>query len=458
MFDSLTDKLSSALRNLRGVGQLSEANMDMALQDVRTALLSADVHFRVAREFIERVKGKVVGQEVLKGVTPGQQIVKIINDELVALLGEGSNTLSAARPLKILMVGLHGSGKTTSTAKLGRLLKKKGYHKPFAVACDIYRPAAIDQLEILCKQEEMGFYCDRVSRDVVAIGAAGLDTARAAAADLILFDTAGRLQIDSDLIEEVKRLRARIQPDEILLVADGALGQEAVNVAKAFHEALQLTGLILTKLDGDARGGAALSIKSITGVPIKFVGTGEKTSEFDIFYPDRLASRILGMGDVVSLVEKAAEVIDQKEAARMAEKMKKADFNLEDFLAQMQQIKKLGSLGGIMGMMPGMSGMKIDEDAAESGMKRTEAIILSMTLQERRKPDVLNGSRRMRIANGAGVKVVEVNQLLKQFQQMQQMMKMMRGGGSKKMMRQIEQMQRKGGAMPKGMGGGMPRF
>jgi signal recognition particle subunit SRP54 len=444
MFDSLTEKLSSALRNLRGVGQLSEANMEAALQEVRTALLSADVHFRVTREFIERVKAKAVGQEVLKGVNPGQQIVKIINDELVSLLGEGTNTLSGARPLKVLMVGLHGSGKTTSTAKLGRLLKKKGFAKPFAVACDIYRPAAIDQLEILAKQEDLGFYADRVSRDVPAIGAAGLAAAQAAGADLILFDTAGRLQIDADLIEEVKKLSARIQPDEIILVADGALGQEAVNVAKTFHEALNLTGLILTKLDGDARGGAALSIKSITGVPIKFVGTGEKTADFDIFYPDRLASRILGMGDVVSLVEKAAEVIDQKEAERMAEKMKKADFTLEDFLAQMQQIKKLGSLGGIMGMMPGMSGMKIDEGAAESGMKRTEAIIFSMTFQERRKPAVLNGSRRLRIANGAGVKVVEVNQLLKQFQQMQEMMKMMRGGGSKKMMRQMEQMQRQG--------------
>jgi signal recognition particle subunit SRP54 len=444
MFDSLTEKLSSALRNLRGVGQLSEANMESALQEVRTALLSADVHFRVTREFIERVKTKAVGQEVLKGVNPGQQIVKIINDELVALLGEGTNTLSGARPLKVLMVGLHGSGKTTSTAKLGRLLKKKGFAKPFAVACDIYRPAAIDQLEILSKQEELGFYADRVSRDVPAIGAAGLAAAQAAGADLILFDTAGRLQIDADLIEEVKKLSARIQPDEIILVADGALGQEAVNVAKAFHEALKLTGLILTKLDGDARGGAALSIKSITGVPIKFVGTGEKTSEFDVFYPDRLASRILGMGDVVSLVEKAAEVIDQKEAEKMAEKMRKADFTLEDFLAQMQQIKKLGSIGGIMGMMPGMSGMKIDEDAAESGMKRTEAIILSMTYQERRKPAVLNGSRRLRIANGAGVKVVEVNQLLKQFQQMQEMMKMFKGGGGKKMMRQMEQMKRQG--------------
>ncbi len=443
MFESLTDKLSSALRNLRGVGKLTEDNMADALKEVRTALLSADVHFKVAREFIERVQATCVGQEVIKSVTPGQQIVKIINDELVRLLGEGTTDLSTARPLKVLMVGLHGSGKTTSTAKLGKLLKKRGY-RPFVVGCDVYRPAAIDQLEILAKQEELGFYSDRVSKDVPAIGAAGLSAAQAAGSDAILFDTAGRLQIDADLIEEVKKLRERIKPDEIFLVADGALGQEAVNVAKAFHDALGLTGLILTKLDGDARGGAALSIKSITGVPIKFIGTGEKVADFDTFYPDRLASRILGMGDVVSLVERAQESIDQKEAEKMAEKLRKADFNLEDFLAQMQQIKKLGSMQSIMGMMPGMSGMQIPDDA-EQQMGRTEAIIKSMTIQERRKPDILNGNRRLRIANGAGVKVLEVNQLLKQFQQMQKMMKMLKGGGAKKMMRQMEAMKGKGG-------------
>ena len=443
MFESLTDKLSSALRNLRGVGKLTEDNMADALKEVRTALLSADVHFKVAREFIERVQATCVGQEVIKSVTPGQQIVKIIHDELVRLLGEGTTDLSTARPLKVLMVGLHGSGKTTSTAKLGKLLKKRGY-RPFVVGCDVYRPAAIDQLEILAKQEELGFYSDRVSKDVPAIGVAGLSAAQAATADAILFDTAGRLQIDADLIEEVKKLRERIKPDEIFLVADGALGQEAVNVAKAFHDALGLTGLILTKLDGDVRGGAALSIKSITGVPIKFIGTGEKVADFDTFYPDRLASRILGMGDVVSLVEKAQETIDQKEAEKMAEKLRKADFNLEDFLAQMQQIKKLGSMQSIMGMMPGMSGMQLP-DNAEQQMGRTEAIIKSMTLQERRKPEILNGNRRLRIANGAGVKVLEVNQLLKQFQQMQKMMKMLKGGGAKKMMRQMEAMKGRGG-------------
>ena len=443
MFENLTEKLSQALRNLRGVGQLTEENMADTLKEVRAALLAADVHFKVAREFVDRVQLQCVGQQVLKSVTPGQQIVKIISDELVKLLGEGTTELSAKRPLKVLMVGLHGSGKTTSTAKLGKLLKKRG-SRPFLVACDVYRPAAIDQLEILAQQEDLGIYTDHVSKDVPAIALKGLETATAANADVILFDTAGRLQIDADLIEEVKRLHARVQPDEVLLVADGALGQEAVNVAKAFHDALNLTGLILTKLDGDARGGAALSIKAVTGVPIKFIGTGEKTADFEIFYPERLASRILGMGDVVSLVEKAQEHIDQGEAERMAEKMRKADFNLEDFLAQMQQVKKMGSMQSIMGMMPGMSGMQIP-DGAESQMKRTEAIIQSMTIQERRKPALLNGNRRMRIAKGAGVKVLEVNQLMKQFEQMQKMMKKMKGGNQKKLMRQMEAMKGRGG-------------
>jgi signal recognition particle subunit SRP54 len=443
MFESLTEKLGLALRNLRGIGKLTEENMADALKEVRTALLAADVHFKVAREFVERVQTQCVGQEVLKGVAPGQQVVKIIHDELVRLLGEGATSLSTARPLKILLVGLHGSGKTTSAAKLGKLLKKRGY-RPLVAACDVQRPAAIDQLEILAQQEELAFYADRTSKDVPAIAAAALAAAQAAACDCIIFDTAGRLQIDAGLIEEVKRVHARVSPDEVLLVADGALGQEAVNVAKAFHDALALTGLIFTKMDGDARGGAALSIKSIANVPIKFIGTGEKTADFDTFYPERLASRILGMGDVVSLVEKVQESIDQKDAERMAEKMRKADFNLEDFLAQMQQVKKMGSMQSIVGMMPGMSGMELPA-GADKQMARTEAIIKSMTKQERRKPDILNGNRRKRIAAGAGVKIIEVNQLLKQFQQMQQMMKMMKGGGAKKMMRQMEAMKGKGG-------------
>ena len=449
MFESLSDKLGQALRNLRGVGTLSPENMAEALQEVRTALLSADVHFKVAREFIERIQTQCAGQEVLKEVAPGQQVVKIINDELVKLLGEGSTELSAARPLKIMLVGLHGSGKTTSTAKLGKLLKKRGY-RPSVVACDVYRPAAIDQLEILAKQEELGFFADRTSTDVPRLGKKALSDALASGSDAILFDTAGRLQIDADLIEEVKKLRSEINPDEILLVVDGALGQEAVNVAKAFHDSLQLTGLILTKLDGDARGGAALSIKSIAGVGIKFVGTGEKIADFDIFYPDRLASRILGMGDVVSLVERAQESIDEKEAAKMAEKLRKADFDLEDFLSQMQQMKKLGSMQSLIGMMPGMNGVKLG-DGAEKQMAQAEAIIKSMTFQERRNPSVINGNRRQRIASGSGTKIVDVNQLLKQFQQMQKMMKMMKGGGAMKMMRQMNAMKGKGGFPGMGM-------
>lgn len=443
MFASLTEKLTGALRNLRGVGQLSEANMADALKEVRAALLSADVHFKVAREFIDRVQLQCTGQNVLQSVTPGQQIIKIINDELVHLLGEGTTELAPRRPLKVLMVGLHGSGKTTTTVKLGKFLKKKG-SRPFVVACDIYRPAAIDQLEILAQQETLGFYGDRTSRDVTAIATQGLTRALAQTADVILFDTAGRLQIDENLIAEVKKLSSQIQPDEILLVADGALGQEAVNVAQAFHAALTLTGLVLTKLDGDARGGAALSIKSVTGVPIKFIGVGEKMADLEVFYPERLASRILGMGDVVTLVEKAQENIDQAEAERMAEKMRKADFNLEDFLSQMQQVKKMGSMQSIMGLMPGMSGVQLPDDS-DKQMKRTEAIIQSMTIQERRKPGVLNGNRRIRIAKGAGVKVLEVNQLLKQFEQMQKMMKMMKGGNQQKMMRQLEAMKSRGG-------------
>jgi signal recognition particle subunit SRP54 len=443
MFESLTDKLSQALRNLRGVGRLSEENMAEALAEVRTALLAADVNLAVARGFVERVQAQCAGQDVLRGVTPGQQVVKIIHDELVRLLGEGTAELSAARPLKVLLVGLHGSGKTTSAAKLGRLLKKRGY-RPLLVGCDVHRPAAIDQLEILAGKEEIAFFSDRASKDVPAIGAAALAAAGGAnGPDAIVFDTAGRLQIDQDLIAEVKALRARVEPDEVLLVVDGALGQEAVNVARAFNEAVGLTGLILTKLDGDARGGAALSIKSVTGVPIKFVGTGEKTEDFETFHPDRLASRILGMGDVVSLVEKAQESIDEKEAEKMAESLRKSDFNLEDFLAQLQQVRKMGSMDKLLGMMPGMSGVKLG-DIPERQMRVTEAVIRSMTRQERRKPDIINGSRRQRIAGGAGVKIADVNQILKQFQQMQKVMRMMKGMNPLKLQRQMEAMQKQG--------------
>jgi len=457
MFEILTDKLSHAMRQLRGTAKLSEENMSEALKEVRAALLSADVHFKVAREFIETVKEKCVGQEVLKSVTPGQQIIKIINDELVRLLGEGETELSTNRPLKIMMVGLQGGGKTTTSAKIAKFLKKDGYN-PLLVACDIYRPAAIDQLESVGEQIGVPVFSDRSSPDVPLIGENALKQSQIEGRDLIIFDTAGRLQIDAPLIEEIKELKRRIQPDEVILVADGAIGQEAVNVAKSFHEAVELTGIAMTKLDGDARGGAALSMKQITNVPIKFAGTGEKLEDFDLFHPDRMASRILGMGDVVSLVEKAQESIDEKEAEKMAGRMMAADFNFEDMLNQFSQVKKLGSMQSIMGMMPGMSGMKMD-DKAENQMKQSEAIILSMTLQERRSPNVLNASRRNRIAKGSGVKISQVNQLIKQHMQMKKMMKKLNGGGKmKKMMKQMKAQgmdpsQMAGGDLGSGLGG-----
>ncbi len=457
MFESLTDKLSHAMHQLRGTTKLSEENMSEALKDVRAALLSADVHFKVAREFIETVKEKCVGQDVLESVTPAQQIIKIINDELVKLLGEGETRLSTNRPLKILMVGLQGGGKTTTSAKIAKFLKKDGYN-PLLVACDIYRPAAIDQLESIGEQIGVPVFSDRSSPDVPLIGENALKQSQIEGRDLVIFDTAGRLQIDAPLIEEIKELKRRIQPEEVILVADGAIGQEAVNVAESFHKAVELTGIAMTKLDGDARGGAALSMKQITNVPIKFAGTGEKLEDFDLFHADRMASRILGMGDVVSLVEKAQESIDEREAERMADRMMAADFNFEDMLNQLSQVKKLGSMQSIMGMLPSMSGMKV-EDKAENQMKQSEAIILSMTLQERRSPNVLNASRRNRIAKGSGVKISQVNQLIKQHMQMKKMMKKLNGGGKmKKLMKQMKSQgldpsQLAGGNLGSGLGG-----
>ncbi|MGC6456396.1 MAG: signal recognition particle protein [Coraliomargaritaceae bacterium] len=453
MLEQLTEKLGHALRNLRGTGKLTEENMADALKEVRQALLSADVHFKVAREFVSNVKASCVGQEVLQSVTPGQQVVKIINDELVRLLGEGDTELEDKKPLRIMLVGLHGSGKTTSSAKLARYLAKKRDYRPALIGCDVYRPAAIDQLETLAKAEDCTFYADRSSKDVVSIGRKGLDAAKEAGANLMIFDTAGRLQIDGDLIKEIQQLKEAVQPDEVLLVADSALGQEAVNVAKHFHEAVQCTGLILTKLDGDARGGAALSMKHITGVPIKFMGLGEKADDFEVFHPDRMASRILGMGDVVSLVEKAQETIDQDEAARLAEKMSRSTFDLNDFLKQMQQVKKMGSLGSIVSMLPGAGNIEVG-DKEEKKMARTEAIILSMTPKERAMPRLLRGSRLKRVADGSGVMVRDVNALLKQFGQMQKMMKMMKGGKGRRMMKAMQ------AEMPGGTGSlpGLPKM
>ena len=448
MFESLSDKLGKTLRNLRGVGRLTEDNVSDALGEVRKALLSADVHFKTAREFVDEVKEACLGQDVLKSVSPGQQVVKIINDELVKLLGDGTTELRAARPLRVLMVGLHGAGKTTTTAKLAKRLAKDG-HKPLLVACDVYRPAAIDQLETLAKQEEFPCHADRSTQDVPRIARDGWEKSKQLGADLVLFDTAGRLQIDDDLVGELERLKSEVEPHEILLVADAALGQEAVNVAKTFHERLGLTGIVLTKMDGDARGGAALSMKKVTGAPIKFMGTGEKVDDFEVFHPDRIASRILGMGDVVSLVEKAQEHVDQDEAARMAEKMFKAEFDFEDFLSQMRHMKKLGSVGSIAQMLPGMGNVGVG-DKEDKMLARHEAIILSMTKEERSKPRILAGSRRKRIADGAGVQIKDVNQLVKQFSQMQKMMKKMKGGKMRKMMGAL------GGGGMGDLAGGMP--
>lgn len=438
MLENLTEKLTKALRNIRGMGTLSESNMQEALGEVRQALLGADVHFKVVREFIERVKAESIGKEVLQSVSPGQQLIKIIHDELVRLLGEGSTELSYVRPLKIMMVGLHGSGKTTSSGKLARLLKKQGLN-PCLIACDVYRPAAIDQLEVLGKQLGVKVYSNRESKDVVKLASDFERQAISEGFNVLIFDTAGRLQIDEALIKEIVDLKAKVNPAEVFLVADAALGQEAVNVAKSFNDAVSITGVILTKLDGDARGGAALSIKSVSGAPIKFAGVGEKLEDLEVFHPDRMAQRILGMGDVVSLVEKAQEHIDEKEAMRMAEKMRRAEFDLEDFLSQMRQIKKLGSMGSLIKMIPGLSGIQVGE-REEKKMRQTEAIILSMTPEERRNPNILNARRRLRIAKGSGTEVRDVNTLMKQFEQMRKIMKMMKGGNAKKQMRNMPRM------------------
>src|SRR5450432_504824 len=427
MFDSLSGKLQNAFRNLRGLGKISEANASDALREVRMALLEADVNFKVARDFIERVKAKALGAEVVASVQPGQQIVKIIHDELVDLLGSTNAALKLdGNPSAILMVGLHGSGKTTSSGKLARLLQKQG-RQPLLVAADVYRPAAMDQLETLGKQLGIPVFLKRGETDVLKIAREALDFAKANNRNTLIFDTAGRLQIDQPLVQELVRLRDLVQPQEILLVLDAATGQEAVNVATHFDQALNITGSILTKLDGDARGGAALSLKSVTGKPIKLAGTGEKLDEFEPFHPERMASRILGMGDVLSLVEKAAEAVTEDEAKRMEEKMRKGEFTLEDFLEQLRAMKKLGSLESIMKMLPGGGDAlkQMDIGKQEKEFKRMEAMICGMTAQERRNPVILNASRRRRIAAGSGVTVTELNTMLNKFFQMQTMMKKM---------------------------------
>jgi signal recognition particle subunit SRP54 len=446
MFDTLGTKLQTAFRNLRGLGKISEANVGDALREVRMALLEADVNFKVARDFIERVKSKSLGAEVVTSVQPGQQIIKFIHDELVDLLGSTNAGLNlAGNPACIMMVGLHGAGKTTSSGKLAKLLLKQG-RLPLLVAADVYRPAAMDQIATLGTQVGVPTFVKKGETDVLKIAREALAVAKETNRNTLIFDTAGRLQIDEPLVQELVRLRDLVKPQEILLVLDAATGQEAVNVATHFDQALNITGAILTKLDGDARGGAALSMKSVTGKPIKFAGVGEKLDEFEPFHPERMASRILGMGDVVSLVEKAAEAVDLDEAKRMEEKMRKGEFSLDDFRDQLQQMKKLGSLEDIVKMLPGgaEAAKKHDLSKEEKNFRRMEAMIGAMTIKERKNPALLNASRRKRIAAGSGTTVAALNTMLNQFFSMQQAMKKM--GKMQKMMARM------GGGMG-GMGG-----
>lgn len=425
MFDTLTGKLQKVFRDLRGLGKITESNIADSLREVRMAFLEADVNYQVARDFIERVKSKSLGVEVIQSIQPGQQIIKIIYDELVALLGSTNTVLDlSGNPTSILMVGLHGSGKTTTCGKLARWLKKQG-HKPILVAADIYRPAAMEQLETIARQADVPCYVKKGATDVLTIANEALEFAKENNRNIILFDTAGRLQIDEPLVQELVRLRDLVKPKEILLVLDAATGQEAVNVAKHFDSALNITGAILTKLDGDARGGAALSFKAVTGKPIKFAGVGEKLEDLEPFHPERMAMRILGMGDVVSLVEKAAEAVEEEEAKKLEEKMRKGQFTLEDFLEQLRQMKKLGSLESVLGMLPGGAEMLKQTDISkhEKEFKRMEGMICAMTPEERRNPSILNAKRRQRIAKGSGVTVTELNTMLNRFHQMQQMMK-----------------------------------
>ena len=436
MFSQLGDRLQDIFKDLRGHGTISESNINEALRQVRLALLEADVDFQVAKNFIARVKEKALGEEVLRSVTPGQQMVKIFHDELTILLGGETEQLNLSKPARILIVGLNGSGKTTSSAKLARLLKKQG-HNPALIALDLQRPAAIEQLATLGKQVDVPVFApDPSEKEVRRAAAASLHWMENA--DVKIFDTAGRQEIDQPLVEELKQLRDFLQPQEILLVADAATGQQAVSVASHFNEALQITGIVLTKLDGDARGGAALSMREVTQRPIKFAGVGEKLDQFETFVPDRLAGRILGMGDVVGLVEKAAEAVDEEEAARLERKLRTAKFDFNDFLTQFKMMRRLGPLENILGMLPGMSnvpGLAVDEKQ----LRRIEAIVLSMTLEERARPDILNARRRQRIARGSGRTVTDVNDLLQRFNQMRKLMK--NAGKMKKMMAQMARMQ-----------------
>ncbi|QLA20683.1 signal recognition particle protein [Desulfolutivibrio sulfoxidireducens] len=456
MFDSLTDRLEGVFKKIRGHARLTEENVQAALREVRLALLEADVNFKVVKDFVERVRDRAMGQDVLKSLTPGQQVVKIVHDELIELLGGQTTGLDLkARPTAIMMVGLQGSGKTTTSAKLALRLRRELKKKAYLVPADVYRPAAIEQLKKLGSQIDISVHPSTPDQNPVDICAQAMDVAATNGFDVVIFDTAGRLHVDETLMEELAAIKARTSPAEILFVADAMTGQDAVTVAASFNDRLDVSGIVLTKMDGDARGGAALSIKGVTGKPIKFVGMGEKLADLEIFHPDRAASRILGMGDILTLIEKAQTDINAEEAAAMEKKLRKAEFNLEDFRTQMRRVRKLGSLDGILKLIPGMSQVrqKLGEvQMPEKEMARVEAIIGSMTKKERENPKIINPSRRERIAKGSGSTVQDVAQLLKNFTQMQKMMKRMMGAGGK--MPAPGKMPR----MPKmpGLPGGMP--
>ena len=443
MFENLSEKLERAFKVLKGSGSISEINVAQTMKEIRKALLSADVDYKTAKQFTSKVKEKAIGQKVLTSVEPGQLLTKIMKDELTELMGSDSSEINLKSHNNVILVaGLQGSGKTTFSGKLALYLKSKKNFRPLLVACDVYRPAAIDQLEVLSKQVNVDVFTDRESKDPIEIAKKSIKFANENNNNVTIIDTAGRLAIDDQMMQEIEKIKNEVNPTETLFVVDSMTGQDAVNTAKTFNDRLDYDGVVLTKLDGDTRGGAALTIRSVVNKPIKFIGTSEKMDGLDTFHPDRMASRILGMGDVISLVERAQQQYDEEEARKVQKKIAKNQFGFDDFLKQIQQIKKMGNIKDLMGMIPGMGkaikGMDIDDDA----FKGIEAIINSMTKEERKNPKMLNGSRRKRIADGSGKEVSEVNQLVKQFSQMGKMMKMMQGGGAKQMM---EMMKNRGG-------------
>lgn len=430
-FEGLSEKLNNVFKKLKSHGKLTESDVKEAMREVRLALLEADVSYKVVKDFVKKVTDRAVGEEVLSSLTPAQQVIKIVNEELCALMGNGSSRINLASkpPTVIMMCGLQGSGKTTHAAKLAKLLKKEG-HRPLLAACDIYRPAAINQLQVVGQKADVKVF-EMGQINPVTIAGEALKYAKDYGHDVLIIDTAGRLHIDEELMQELKDIKALTDPDEIMLVVDAMTGQDAVNVAKAFDEAVGITSILMSKLDSDTRGGAALSVLSVTGKPIKYVGMGEKLDDFEQFHPERMASRILGMGDVLTLIEKAENVMSQKDAEKLTKKFKENKFDMDDLLDQMRQIKKMGSMKSIIGMLPGVGDKIKDTDIDESQFTRVEAIITSMTTAERAKPSIINPSRKKRIAKGSGTKVEDVNRLLRQFEQMQKMMKQFTGKGSK---------------------------